>query len=212
MVVPFMAAAATLGDGCIVPPNEMCDGAIVFTSSDLPFTDSGLIGCENDVADKPYYDIFYRYDCTIGGPHVLDMCGSDGDTYLRIYVDGCGWSDGSELAVADDECPSSPPNADPLLAIDLEAGTTYWIELGTWRPDPPWGAPNLPFVFNVVVEPEPCPADTDGDGAVGVDDLLGLLGAWGTNDPLYDLAPPGGDGVVDVDDLLILLGAWGPCP
>ncbi len=53
-----------------------------------------------------------------------------------------------------------------------------------------------------------CPADVDGDGHVGIQDLLALLGSWGD---------PGGpadvnrDGLVDVLDLLAVLSGWGPC-
>ncbi len=57
---------------------------------------------------------------------------------------------------------------------------------------------------------EPCPADLDGDGSVGVVDLLMLLGAWDTDPggpPDFD-----GDGTVGVADLLVLLGLWGSCP
>jgi hypothetical protein len=36
--------------------------------------------------------------------------------------------------------------------------------------------------------------------------------AWGTADPLYDIAPPPGDGIVGIQDFLALLGSWGPCP
>ncbi|MCH8344553.1 MAG: hypothetical protein IH983_11260 [Planctomycetes bacterium] len=55
-----------------------------------------------------------------------------------------------------------------------------------------------------------CPADLDGDGNVGILDLLSLLAAWGTD--------PGGppdfdnDGAVGILDLLELLANWGPCP
>jgi len=194
--------------GCVVPPNETCDGQIVFDTEDLPFADTGILGCANDVADKPYWDIFYRYDCTVSGAHTFEMCDSDGDTYIRIYINGCGWGDGDEFAVADDECPGSPPNADPLLTVALEAGTSYWIELGTWRPDAPWGAPNLPFRFNV--SRAPCPWDLDSGGDVGVTDFLALLAAWGTDPggpPDFD-----GDGDVGVIDFLELLANWGPCP
>ncbi|MEC9373852.1 MAG: hypothetical protein VYC34_08410, partial [Planctomycetota bacterium] len=54
-----------------------------------------------------------------------------------------------------------------------------------------------------------CPADLDGDGAVGASDLGILLGAFG--------ACPGCpadfnmDGRVAADDLAFLLGSWGPC-
>ncbi len=54
-----------------------------------------------------------------------------------------------------------------------------------------------------------CPSDLDGDGVVGADDVLALLGAWDTNPK----GPPDldGDGTVGTRDLLILLGNWGPC-
>jgi hypothetical protein len=54
------------------------------------------------------------------------------------------------------------------------------------------------------------PGDLDGDGVVGVLDLLALLGAWGPN--LGHPADCDGDGAVGVTDVLILLENWGPCP
>ena len=55
-------------------------------------------------------------------------------------------------------------------------------------------------------------ADLNGDGAVGVKDLLGLLGSWGPCAKGCCLADLDLDGNVGVKDLLILLGVWGPCP
>ncbi|MHC4415617.1 MAG: M43 family zinc metalloprotease [Planctomycetota bacterium] len=54
-----------------------------------------------------------------------------------------------------------------------------------------------------------CREDLNGDGFVGIADLLALLAAWGTNPG----GPPdfNGDGNVGVADLLLLLSAWGPC-
>jgi hypothetical protein len=54
-----------------------------------------------------------------------------------------------------------------------------------------------------------CSADVDGDGDVGVTDLLDLLGAWGQNPG--DPADVDGDCAVGISDLLALLGQWGPC-
>ena len=52
--------------------------------------------------------------------------------------------------------------------------------------------------------------DLDGDGTVGVKDLLLLLGSWGPCSDCSDcLADLDGDCTVDVMDLLILLGNWG---
>ena len=55
----------------------------------------------------------------------------------------------------------------------------------------------------------PCPWDCESspDGAVGVTDLLALLGQW-TNPGSCDF--DGGN--LGVTDLLKLLGMWGPCP
>ncbi len=74
------------------------------------------------------------------------------------------------------------------------------------------GGPNAGSwdVFVAKFPINPCPADLDGSGDVGVKDLLVLLGDWGPckNCP----ADFDGSGDVGVKDLLVLLGAWGPCP
>ena len=60
----------------------------------------------------------------------------------------------------------------------------------------------------------PCPADTNADGVVDVDDLLAVIGAWGPCPP----PPPACAGdldqsnTVDVNDLLAVIGSWGNCP
>ncbi len=62
------------------------------------------------------------------------------------------------------------------------------------------------------VVPAPVPGDVDGDGIVGVTDLLMLLAAWG---PCPDPCPPScaadvdDDCSVGVTDLLVLLANWG---
>ena len=55
--------------------------------------------------------------------------------------------------------------------------------------------------------PPDCP-DVDGDGMVGVNDVLAVVAAWGSDDPDADV---NGDGIVGTDDLLAVIGAWGPC-
>ncbi len=55
-------------------------------------------------------------------------------------------------------------------------------------------------------------ADLNGDNAVGVPDLLGLLASWGPCAKGCCLADLDIDGNVGVADLLTLLANWGPCP
>ncbi len=70
----------------------------------------------------------------------------------------------------------------------------------------------LAFPINIEGAP-PCPADFDDDGAVGVKDLLFLLGTWGPCPKKGDCpADLDDDGAVGVKDLLFLLGVWGPGP
>ena len=55
--------------------------------------------------------------------------------------------------------------------------------------------------------PIDCP-DINGDGYVNVNDILILIGYWGSTNSSADVND---DGIVDVSDLLIVVGNWGPC-
>jgi hypothetical protein len=63
---------------------------------------------------------------------------------------------------------------------------------------------NTPCTDNCI----PCP-DIDGDGEVGVDEILVVIAAWNTDDANADVND---DGIVDTNDLLLVLSVWGPCP
>ena len=68
---------------------------------------------------------------------------------------------------------------------------------------------NMSVMINQTCSPGPI-GDLDGDGHVGVKDLLILLGDWGPCPPKGDCpADLDGDGSVGVADFLILLGNWG---
>jgi hypothetical protein len=56
----------------------------------------------------------------------------------------------------------------------------------------------------------PCPWDCDGsgDGDIGIEDFLAVLGQWGGPGSCdFD-----GSGGVGIEDFLKILGVWGPCP
>ena len=63
----------------------------------------------------------------------------------------------------------------------------------------------------------PCASDVvppGGDGLVGIDELLAVIGAWG---PCPVLPPDCAadithDGFVEISDLLAVINSWGPCP
>ncbi len=54
-----------------------------------------------------------------------------------------------------------------------------------------------------------CPSDVDGDGFVGITDLLALLGVWDSDQCNADIDQ---DGIVGISDFLEVLDAWGTCP
>lgn len=85
----------------------------------------------------------------------------------------------------------------------------WWIHPAFFAIFQQWdvGLDNIAITIDVV---EPC-VDVDADGMTGITELLGLLAAWGTADPTYDIAPDSPDGLVDIQDLLALLAVWGPC-
>ncbi len=82
---------------------------------------------------------------------------------------------------------------------------------------------NAPGAVSVTYEPTavvvtvlegdpPAAGDLNGDGTVGVPDLLALLAAWGACPPVGGCpADLNGDGDVGVPDLLALLASWGRC-
>ena len=53
---------------------------------------------------------------------------------------------------------------------------------------------------------EPCPGDADGDGVVGVNDVLDVIGNYGSSDGSGDA---NGDGVCDVNDVLTVVANFG---
>ena len=66
------------------------------------------------------------------------------------------------------------------------------------------GRPVL-FMFICMKRPgDDCVADLDNFGSVDIEDLLVLIGAWGTSDGDCDA-----DGDTDIEDLLYLIGSWG---
>jgi hypothetical protein len=55
----------------------------------------------------------------------------------------------------------------------------------------------------------PCPADTNDDGVVNVEDLLLIIDNWGQSGGTGDLND---DSIVNVSDLLMMIESWGNCP
>ena len=145
------------------------------------------------------------------------------DAVRRASLDG---TDVQDLFVADGNF--SPGG----IALDLVDGKVYWgqeetvinamniMRMNLDGSKPEIVAEGFGHVTEIVFVPEvpfTCTGDINGDGMVGVVDLLLLLSEWGAcaSCPAGTLLCPAdfdGSGDVGVKDLLILLGNWGPCP
>ncbi len=113
--------------GCTAPANETCATATSITYAQISagFNTSGTLGCADNCAGIPYYDTFFRYDCTCTGDYTFDMRNSNGDTYMIIWSGSCC---GTQLASDDD----SYGDLDPTITVTLTAGNSYWIECGSY--------------------------------------------------------------------------------
>ena len=117
------------------------------------------------------------------------------------FADAFVWKDG-EMAGLDDVIP-------PGLGLDFSTarGINQAGQIAATA-----HSDSLDATVGVLLSPinQGIPGDLDGDGQVGVKDLLILLGSWGPCDNCANCpADLNVDCVVGVDDLLILLGNWG---
>ena len=165
--------------------------------------------------------MWFAFTPTATGQFKIDMCGASGDTIIAIgdvcpsvggRFEGLAYNDDaclvagsttSNLASCIDatNCGATGTFAGFPLAQDLVAGTTYYICAGSYG-----ATTNITGVLTITgPEGQGNPADLDGDGVVGPQDLATLLGNWG-NPGAGDID---GDGQVGAPDLAALLGAWG---
>ncbi len=130
------------------------DCANATTVGALPYSDGGTLGARDDCATtalpwaRPYNDVFYVFTAPSAGDYIFDMCGSNLDTYMRIFTDGVCCSE--NFVTADDEC----GGMDPKITLTLTASQVVYIECGYYSNQTTPEAYN----FNVTAE-EPCEPD-----------------------------------------------------
>ncbi|MDP6692801.1 MAG: S8 family serine peptidase [Phycisphaerales bacterium] len=105
-------------------------------------------------------------------------------------------------------------SVDPSLTPDQIEGvlSSTAVDYGAGGYDTTFGYGfiNARAALEAVDTGDPCVGDINGDGAVGVADLLSVVDAWGTC--IGCSADIDGDGTVGVSDLLAIVDAWGVCP
>jgi hypothetical protein len=149
------------------------------------------------------------------GFHDVDYHSGDGIDYVTF--DGTDWPE----TVGANSCSwATTPHSVDDNSNALRWGTLYNYRI-TCNAPPVAGTVDVglyrffinPSVSVAALVPgdvtAPCLTDLDDSGATDVDDLLTMLGAWGTDGAGADVAVP--FDLVDVNDLLALLAAWGDC-
>ncbi len=97
-------------------------------------------------------------------------------------------------------------------SVTIPAGTadgTWYLGVTATAADDQDATNGVSLVEIQIGDPQPCSGDANGDGEIGVDDMLATIGAWGACEGCPEDA--NGDGLVGVDDVLIILSGWGPC-
>ena len=143
-------------------------------------------------------------------PGVVDVLGPDG--VPRTGDENYALAPGSPAIDA-----GSNPLTPASLTVDIDGNPRFVDDPAT----PDTGAGTAPIIdigaFEFQVIPV-CPGNTDGDGVVGLPDLLTVLANFGNNTPngpaAGDIDPPGApDGTVGVNDLVLVLDNFGTnCP
>ncbi len=148
----------------------------------------------------------------------VDLDNTSWDGFILLYENAFDPQNPLQnLIAANDDDPSFGFLRSFIESVDLSTGTTYVVVVTSFDTQFFNLTPNR-FGVNAFgpgsVEAGPaeddCPADFDGNGTVNVNDLLGFLGAFRTQDASSDFD---GNGTVNVNDLLGFLGAFrNGCP
>ena len=123
----------------------------------------------------------------------------DGTSFASPYTAG-----GAALVLSVDPTLSPDELEDVLSSTAVDYGNPgYDITFGH-------GFVNARAALEAVDTGGTCSADIDGDGTVGVSDLLSVVDQWGECSGCS--SDIDGDGVVGVGDLLSVVDMWGDCP
>ncbi|MAT81345.1 MAG: hypothetical protein CMJ29_06825 [Phycisphaerae bacterium] len=195
-----------------VPSVDDCENAFTIGNGTWDIdttaaTTDGQAHSECEFDGQTYHDIWFRYVACDNGTLIVSTCDIvDYDSDLVIYSgDDC--STASLLGCNDDG--DGCTGYSSYVEVPVTRDQPYLIRVGGWDDDSLGTGELLVDGPTQGCDDEPdCPGDTNGDGTADVDDVLNLLGSYGSNDPDSDLD---GNGVVDVSDVLLLLQYYGDC-
>ena len=187
--------------------NNSCDSPMSVEASTVPFTTRGAsTSGTHDCSGNPIgCDVWFKWVATDTGTASIGTCEDIGgattfDSIVNVY-DGCTM----EYLLACNE--SACSDGSSIATVPVVKGKSYLIQVGSSTSEL-GGCVAGDGVLGIIIEAS-CLGDIDGDGSVGIDDILALISDWGTSASSSDLDQ---SGTVDVGDLLILIDMYGDCP
>ncbi len=184
------------------PANDNCSDAQVVTEGTIGFStlgatsDGAATACDGGGGGLTFVDdVWFEWQPSCSGEATISVCNdADFDTRIAVYFAGnCPFP--SLLQCNDDAAGCGTTSEVTLNVVDV---VTYIIRVGGTTGE---GTGNLTISCG-----NACPADLTGDGNVGIEDFLQVIGFWGGPEGDID-----GDGTTGIEDFLAVIGNWGPC-
>ncbi len=193
------------------PANNECSGATTCTDGTVGFSTAGATNssytipasCNVGGGTAINKDVWFGYTASCTGTATASTCGQAGfDTNIAVYS-GPSCPGASSTVLACNDNGSGCSGSTSSVYWDAVAGQTYFIRVGS----PGTGSGSGSLTMSCV---NLCPADLDGDSAVGGSDVALLLLDFG---PCAGCsADLDGDNDVTGSDLAYLLLDFGNCP
>lgn len=128
--VPALCLVFSLLAKSQAPANDNCAGALTITCGDVMTGNTSnaandalpAVICGNTTSGF-YRGVWFKYVAAASGPVTFRSCGTNWDTYLRVYTGVCGALN-SCVIYNDDACERASE-----LSFDAVAGTTYYLLL-----------------------------------------------------------------------------------
>jgi|GEM_PF-2125299 len=200
-------------DDCVDPLPEVFDGANPVDLTQA--TSSGLLAPVCDFPSAPSdvisNDLFFQYTATCTGELFVDTCGDSFDTRLAIYDADCAallggaapleCNDDHGNATEADTGNTCPDSLSASLSINATMGTTYVIRVGSFSATPQTAMFDLNIACVGGTNCESCEGDVNGDTLIDGVDIQSFIDCYVSN---FGSAPGAGCGCADVvDDQLI---------
>ncbi len=187
------------------PAHDLCDGALPMVAGSNAFdtTDGESDGYDESGGctaggTSVASDVWYSFTADCSGQMIVTISGDNlFEPKAAIYASSCPSGPNEAVACLSDETGNA-------ATLDVTEGDNFYLRIGSAD-----GTTGEGSTMIICVPGEDCPGDcADSNGEVDVNDLLALIGAWGSSGD----CDVDGSGEINVSDLLELISAWGVCP